>query len=591
MINRMTEKRTLYPMKRWISLPVVLLMLLVMSLPAAAIPLDDLTALAQVAPEESAIFAALRTDAGYIETLDGLLAQAGDQTGLIPIGATLANVLDLAAQNVDRENDDASFETVFRSWLGDTVGFAAVMTDSNNPVPLLIFSVTDREAAADFVTTSNEELVETDLNGATLYVDPERSWEPQYLLTDTHLFLMDSRDAEAFATQLLTQETSLADNPTFQEARDALPLDDYNIFFYNDFLSLLDEQMMGEMAMGMGMLGLDSLFDMQALLDSMGAQAMGFTIQDGTSLVIDTAQRVEASEALTNLTIGGMNFEPLNPDFLASVPADSVAVAHATRFGPALVDSLNLLELVGEALDDEFESRVRGIDDEEVAVLLLDDLVTFMRLSFKGLTGQTVDEAFGWMTGDYATYLRVLDYGDAGYSADGGVILNNDDPAAAEAFVQGQRNALNDLYVSYDDSDNMIVVPYISDILRSALGDNNPFGQDLDLLLGWNDDLLAFGTRPGVTQIMSGDMASLADDDRYQAATAYFLPDAQSIAYLNLAPMSPLLTDLAEAASAPELNAVVSVLGLIESSSVSAVYNEDTSISSVRMVITLSTGE
>ncbi len=65
----------------------------------------------------------------------------------------------------------------------------------------------------------------------------------------------------------------------------------------------------------------------------------------------------------------------------------------------------------------------------------------------------------------------------------------------------------------------------------------------LDVMLGASDDVLAFGTRPGVEASLQN-TGGLGDDPTFQAASAHFVPGAQQVLYINSGPLLDIVPDV-----------------------------------------------
>jgi hypothetical protein len=107
---------------------------------------------------------------------------------------------------------------------------------------------------------------------------------------------------------------------------------------------------------------------------------------------------------------------------------------------------------------------------------------------------------------------------------------------------------------------------------------------DLDLIIGNNGDLLAFGTRPGTEALLNGE-GGLADTEAFQYASQFFLEDTQVLAYAYFPPLTEIASVLAENGDSDARSAVLA-LGLFESGSISAVTDGNGS-GTVRLILTL----
>jgi hypothetical protein len=566
-------------LSRWMLLCSLLLLSL---LPVQAATPSDLTLLADYVSDDVQMFIAFRTDAGYVETLDGII---GRIAAVIP-GAgddNLSTALNNAAAQIE---PGSNFRRVVRPWLGDTG--AVILADAQSgQAPVFAFSITDTkraEAFLDKVTTSDNAgatYVKARRRDGVLYT-PANRFSPTYRLTDVALLIYTDTPAGLLARN----STSLADSRRFQDALARLPGDDYNILAYLDVLPSLTAlgPMLNQQMQAAGL----EMFDFTALLRAFGPQVFGFTVEQGRVLTLDIAQSVTDTAAYERgLGMAYTERAALNPDFMQFVPANAALVMHDQDFGASMLLTLWLLETIGEQLDAQYDTT--DIRNDELGFLLIDDTVTFLRLTFQGLTGQTLEEGIGWMTGDFAVYLstgiaRNLPTFDAG------IIIENTDAAAAKAFFEGQQLALRDLNIYYDEDGDTLIIPGIRQIAASFLPEtmaNLPLLNNLELALGMNDAVLTFGTRPAAEDVLAG-AGGLADNVIFVDAAEHFLPDAESVWYVNFLPLRDVVDFAAETGSR-DAESLAQVMSLLESASISQTTTPERRglAFSTRLVLTL----
>ncbi|MGB1287286.1 MAG: hypothetical protein ACPG7F_12175 [Aggregatilineales bacterium] len=586
-------------MKKYTIFMLATLMLLISALPIAALSIDEIGANAAGIPANVTLAATLRADTGYFETLDGIFNQVLVENGLVPADSSIMAEMDRGANST---SEGETFETLYRDWLGDTVtmfivsgadveGFARY-----GEVNVSMYSIADRTAAAEYITKSidDDAYDEQDVDGNTLYTPTESTWRRTFLLTDDYLYELDGIDVEkvdAALAFLLTEDT-LADNENYQASVAGLPGDDYNILLYLNLPQIFTQIDTDEMNDELGFMGLDGLLDMNNAFGAVGAQVWGLTIADGQSLTMDIAQVINDTDALHNITIGQFEKDVLDLDFARYVPADAAVVVHDSGIGHAVTDVFDLLETLGEALDDRFEP---DFDDGRIgrpgvptsATLLVDDSVSFMKLAFKGLTGQTLEDGIGWMNGNYAVYGRVVDYDNEldGIGVDAGIIIENTDNDALEAFIAGQRNALRDLYLDYTETDNSLNITWLSDIARRVFPESEDIANNVDILLGWNDEVLVGGARPGVELVLDG-ATGLSEDETFQAAAAHILDNPQTIAYINFAQLESGVAYL-ENVAAGYPTEIGTLLAELQSATISSSFDDESGVLLGRLVLTL----
>jgi hypothetical protein len=559
---------------------VALLMLLLGTMTGAAKSSEELSDLARYYPAISPAYAAIRTDAAFIDELgDLMLALDGKLNGAFG-GMTLRDVLDQAAQNLDR---DADFATSF-AWLGETAAigitdpdFHSIDTTEADQAVIVAFAVSDSDAAAEFLDILHEAgFVKETVSGGFLYYPEESSEQTQSVLAETPtLFLGEdvllirpsSFDPESLVPAF---DETLADNPDFQAAMERLPLDDYNAVAYVDPM-LLEAQMqeaMNDASMPMMMNPLD-------VLAALGPQSAGFRLLDGRNLVMDVAVHVADPAAFEAAGGHFRDAEPIDLAFTNNLPATTALFIQDTGLGAQLIDGLAQMEVLGDFYDEAWDNGELDFDQEQLRQL--DEAAVFLRQTFEGLSSLSLQEAFGWMTGDYVAFLNIHEGISEEIPAlpDFGVFVEVTDSAAADALTSATPEILDQLGLDYVDENGFLVVPVFGDMAQS---------NDLDLIIGNNGDLLAFGTRPGTEALLNGE-GGLADTEAFQYASQFFLEDTQVLAYAYFPPLTEIASVLAENGDSDARSAVLA-LGLFESGSISAVTDGNGS-GTVRLILTL----
>ena len=120
--------------------------------PALAAPTADLAALAAYFPDTTIMFFSLRTDAGAIENLDGLLGRLSRLLpGAVP-PTTITEALDVAAL----AETERPFAESIRPWLGDTLAVALTGLDLDSRVPPVqaALAIRDQAGAAEFLAAA-----------------------------------------------------------------------------------------------------------------------------------------------------------------------------------------------------------------------------------------------------------------------------------------------------------------------------------------------------------------------------------------------------------------------------------------------------
>lgn len=554
---------------------------------------DELTELAAYIPEESPLFLVTRSDPGFIETLDGLGANVAGQVGF-PVASPLSEALEDSATLIDPEGD---FETLIGRWLGDTVAIAALSPDQFFSTGSLyaFMSVTDELTASKYInlaieaTGHEDDYTVSEFAGGTLYAAPQdMSWYSSYWLAEDVLVVSDN-SYDGFLYE--PPQATLADSATFTETLGLLPEPAYHALAYIDVPVLMD-RLLTENPMDEDVATYFPDMDFEAVLTSTSAQAWGFTILEGRSLTVDFAQTVD----IAAMEAAGFDWSAstsINTDFASYVPADAALVLQDSDLGASILETLNMLTLIGEAVSarqGEYYTDPMyyySQADAEQAMAMLDETVTFLRLAYQGLSGTPLEESLAWMTGDYAVYLGFPLVNDE-RGLDVGVVQTVTDPAAAESFSQSLQAILDSWGASYQQEGNIVTLSSLNDLVTRAQEADLEAGISpisLDILFGYNDAIFALGTRSGVESAFNGG-ESLADSAIFQAAAAYMLPETQALAYVNGDNLSIGLDWLAE--QNPRDAAELAMLAnIMESASLTASYDE-TGTGLVRFVVTLS---
>jgi len=551
---------------------------------AANVPIADLTELARYYPADTGVFLSFRTDEDFIDEMDELLDLIGQR---VPItqGQTLRDLLDdFAAETVP----DGDFDSVFGNWLGDTVAFGVVDVDRlivDDPRAddefLLVFEVLDRDAAetfADEVTirdssTQYEKIVED--NGAIRYLPAFQS-DAMLLLVGNALLITNAGDAPArfdpdFGSALMS-------NDDFQNTLARLPEPDYNAVFYFDVSAMFDStsQMIQE---SLAESGFGADMDVPAAFAAVGGQAIGLTVLDDLTLTVDLSFNIADPQAFEAATGEALD-EPAPPvdfAFAGILPADTALVLQGTNLGPSILQSFDDIEALGDQLDEQFQTGF--LDSDQQGLTLLDDLFTFVRLSFQGMSGLSLEEAYGWMTGDFLLYANLLINEDEEARIDLGNFVQVPEGAedAAEVLVDGAANLFTELDIVFrvDEDNNRLILPQFGDLLDD---------EDVDVLLDRRGNLFAFGTRPTVMEAFRGQTLITATDT-YRRASEYFLRHPNFMAYVNFEPLQDFARDLARGGNV-NASLVFPVLRGFESASIT-VSQQDASTATLRLALTL----
>lgn len=614
-------------MKKQFSLLIVLGLMLTLVLGVTqAQSTDDLSTLADYFPEDTPIYFSIRTDEGYITALEDLLAQVKENTGglLIPDDVTVEALLDQFAMQLTGQ----PYQVSIGDWLGDSlaVGFTSAeflagdMEDPNEIPLLLAFENTNSEVAAFFAAGATElEAPTSEEDGYTLY---EGETLTAVLSDDVLLIGTAAVDVEA----ALEEANPLSSNERFSNTLDALPNDTYNIISYSDALQL-NQANVGNFEMLSEELGIDlSMFTEMLLQNSDVTTALGLTIIDGRSLTIDAVNMLSEEMAATTMAApGSLEQNPVSLEFAEFVPGYAQLVIHDNALGPdalAIFDALNgagpaLQSVIDSVIEDEdlllqlsdflrFQLRdqvpfqMRGQLDEMLKPENIAETAGMLDLSvinlggiiqnqvdslYAGFTGLNLSaDVLSWMTGDYATYFAVIPVeSDLDFTFDFGFVTETTDAEAAANIVErlSEVAGLYEIAAEVEEIGGGEAVNFPS-LLRAPLSLAFPAEvladtPELDLMVGYNDDVYAFAARPGVAHALEGGEDSLAAQPAFQyAAENLFLEDTVMVWYVATEPLVSILDVYSDLLPPEDLQQVAFALSQVESMTITASAASDT---------------
>lgn len=591
--------------KRVLLLFLLLLALTSLAGPVSATPVDDLTQLADYFPDDTAIFAAMRTDDAFITELDNLLAAliAVLPPDTLP-DTSLRGLLNLTAFGMFGGN----FDTAVRPWLGNSaaiglfdieallmmgsgVAFSMdeLMEPASQEIPLVAaVEITDRAGAEQALGSMGMDFVVIDFDDFTLLALPDGS---AVLVADDVLLLGTLDTVVAFYEDV---DVALSENEDFQDALDALPASSYNAVVYVDALGLVE---------GFAPEVLDfTLPGFPALDELLGSVALGLTILDGRTLALDLALVGPDMDTLRGIP-GYVDATPVDLNFAGNIPAGAQLVIHDNGLGPEFNAVLDMVSAIGPILS-EFDAMgmledMGGMGDLPVDIDLSSINLggvsrTALTVIFAGFTGLNLqNDVLSWMTGDYATFARLLPLdSEMGFTVDAGVVIAATDPEAAAAVVSGIQYAAGQY-----DLDNRIEAIGGGEALVLTAPIRAFFPEDfprdvlqstpaLDLLIGANDSVFAVGSRPAVSFALDGSGGSLLDDPVFQYAQTLFLEDTALVWYIGLPSLLEALPALAPVTSLYNLYDFVAVARAIESATITARVN-DSGATVARLTLTL----
>jgi len=584
-------------MRKWVVLILVAL-LIPGSMSVTAAPVESLTSLAAFYEDDALFYVGIRTDENLLRDLDTLIARIAP---FLPPQAQpetkLTTALEEALQEAGFSLDDID------AWLGDTaaIGMSSdfATLNSDNP-PVAIALEVEGDAALDFFEALFEEdVVEGEftidtIGDFTVYV-PESDSDPVFAFGDDVLFI--GAMAAALPLEALP-ENPLLDNANFSDSVATLPAEEYTMLAYIN-TPVLNERVL----QGFGNADIEAPPTLATLGNSAIGQVIGFTaLDDGRSLVIDIAQVADNSVAEA---LGASIFVPQAADlsFLNRVPEDAALVIHGAEFGPSTQAGLDSFRALGDFIVDNggllsfFDptGQLTGAADMDAQTLAFVNNIDIgfltggLNATFAGFTGLSLErDLLPVLDGDAVLYLRVRSVDDfflLPALPDFGLVFETSDNAAAADII----DALVAASEAYDSNFPVETLGDGSALVLPLFSEASGFTyENLDLLVGADNGMLAFGTRLAVQRALETE-GGLAEDATFTAASDYLLPGAQNLWYLNLQPVGILIEDLVaqeEVDASLELRQARRVLSLLDSASISSVVNEE-GVGVVRFVLSL----
>ncbi len=526
-------------------------------------------------PAGAEVFAAIRTDAGYLDQLDGIFNQLADGVssilsivGVPANDVSLYQSLDMAVQSAGLEGD---FQTTIRPWLGDKIGIGMYQGESSLVETLIIVDIANRELAEAFIENAGRGALEVSTEGNfTVY---SNSNTPTLIAVgDDSAYIATKRDLIPFNGN---PTDSLANNPDFQAAVGALSAGSYNIMLISDSQALMQSSL--------------NTTPMELAPFYGGYTAIGATIVDGVSATLDIVQLGVSDDILNYINV------PIDTAFTQYIPADATAVLHGTNVLPLL----NLI--VAQA------SQNTG-QDVQAQLGQLDKILGFNIFDLL-------------LSSDFAVYLTYNPDGieallNAPSVVDGGVLSTDDidlnaltqagfvfkitNPEDAQKLITQLSmllgmvaNSLPNATITTEQIDGRDVV---------VLTANTQRGRLVDVIIGANDAVLVMGTRESATAILTGN-GGFSSSATYQTALRYTLPTpthywfldrnsvvaALDLAVLWLTPMSAgsVESNQAMLETATEIHNQIEIFAQLFNSATLTTSVKDKTLQ-IRAVITLS---
>jgi len=566
----------------------LILLMLVLALTAVAgtalaTPVDELTAPAEYFPEDSFFFAVIRTDAGYIETLDGVLSSVLDKfpQDQLPPDANLNFLLDEAVSDFT-DKPESTFADDVRPWLGDWVAAGVTSVEAaESPNGLtFIIDIADRDAAAAFLEAelvadtggfSYYDMIE--LEDGTLEFLSEYSIDPVVRLMEDKLLIGDAVWLDELVG-IATDGPALSESEDFAAATAALPQDDYNIIAYVDtepIITVIADEFEANPPQGFPSINLGDY------TEALGQVAVGFTILEGRSLTIDLANT--GGELVAEMTA-----TPIDLSLLERLSDQTSLVIQGSGLGgqvQKLIDGLYALDATLK------EEGVLPIPDVSgfLADFGTDDIAAFLQLTIEGTYRIDLEETLAWMNGDtvLSAGARLDDASPVGVVPEFGLLMTTDNPDATAEFVENVTEHIANVFAPTTFEDGVGTIPLGALVSMPELA---------SITLASNDDFLMFGTTDTVNFAIEPGDASVLDTDNYAYESGLFLEGTYTLFYINGAPLRDTANELIASGIIPDVSAedaeiIDGLMRIFESSSITATLEDGVS----RSRITLTLGE
>lgn len=466
--------------------------------------------MAKYFPAETQVFAALRTDEAYLDTLDGvikgLIGKLPPELGVPQIG--VRNLIQQALGPITLDD--------VRGWLGDYAALGvpdltAGMGGNQAPVYVAV-AITDKAAAEAFFMQMapgmEERSTRSEDGGFIIYrANPDVAGGGVLAFGDDVLIVgANTTDLPA---------GGLDSSEKFNATLAKLPAASYNIVIYAEFqpaLTAAAGQLPPQAAASFEVFGVD--------LENLNPAAVGFTVLDGNSLTIDLVQP----------GVPGMmpQMKAVNPAFAANIPDSFSFVVHGSDLATTINTSLDLAVTASETSDNPTtRPQLAGL--------------------VQMFTGLDLDEdLLPWMGSDFALFfdsdmLPVLETASTGQTPET-IPLNfglafdvTGNPEAAQKTVTTLGETL--ARMSGQNAEVTVTTGEVGGV-EAVILENVPVSRsnpviETDIVLGTNGSVLLLADRETAETIFSGDFTGLDNSTAFAEAAGYVLPGSSVVLYAD----------------------------------------------------------
>jgi hypothetical protein len=497
-------------------------LLLTLALITGSVSADDGHTLARYFPPDTVMYFDMRTDQAYIDTLDGIIAQAIARAtanldpALLPpdFNVSLAHALD----EVTLDAFGGDFQTTVRAWMGDrfAVGTSQI-TDEEPDEVLLAIHITNREAALNFAQANfspGATWTQTDHAALTLLTTPDAF--NTYVAVSDDVMLVATRLDLLPLDQL--PSPSLAESAAFADAIAMLPESAYDSVAFIDMPTLLQQ---AASSAPQSQLEMD-------MLEALGPLAVGAVLLDGRAFVTDLAWRIDGD-------LSAWDTGAADPAFLANIPANTALVMQGTNLRSSYDGFVNTLRDLATA------GELNGTSQQEI-----DEGLELMALLLRMSTGLDLQQdIISWLDGDYALFISytyepgmLLEMATSPpvepleVPLEFGLLIEATDPDAAGRVVDGLARAL---FQATDPPDPALEVTREEIAGTEAVVVSihiDPAMQPVRIAIAANERVLYVGSASSAPAVLqgSGGLTTSAD---FAAMHNYLLPDARTLFYAS----------------------------------------------------------
>lgn len=486
-------------------------------------------------PATTDFFVAVRTDDGFVETLDGVLSNVVNKINA-------ANIPDVSVPPISlRQALEFAIPGVpyseMRTWLGDyaAIGisdFGALIADRgmgepNMPKFSVVLSITDKASVISLLEslmTNQASVLESKAEAGdyTTYTSTDSNGVTATLGISNELFVLTTERLPG-----ISREATLDSNSDLQTAINQLPAPAYNIVSYVNASAV-----MSAIYSNMSEAELAILQAQGISLENFGPVVVGFTLLDGRSFTIDVVQK--GTEMAMQMAV-----DSVNTDFMRHIPASSDAIIigqNLTQIFNISLDSINAaLSQMGESTDLREQilsgTKIFGIDLEQ-------DLLSWSTGTYGLVLGVDLQSVVP-LLGPSATDPAAIQNLSTNFPLDAALVLDSSaNPEAARGLVSKLTTFLQGVVGSSPQAQQAVTIgsANIAGTDVTSIRLELPLGLDgtfpITFVLGASDEVFVFGLE-GTAQDILTQSNSLAEDATYQDAAQFFIPNTYLIAYTN----------------------------------------------------------